>query len=73
MKILVGEFVSETNENIPQRCRINNYVIAFDDQCIQNLNISEVYESENAEMIPTIYANGASGGLADIQPVRKLI
>ena len=63
MKILVGEFVSETNENIPQRCRINNYVIAFDDQCIQNLNISEVYESENAEMIPTIYANGASGGL----------
>ena len=63
MKILVGEFVSETNENIPQLCRIDNYVIAFDDQCIQNLDVSEVYEAENAEMIPTIYANGASGGL----------
>ena len=47
MKILVGEFVSETNENIPQLCRIDNYVIAFDDQCIQNLDVSEVYEAEN--------------------------
>ena len=40
-------------------------MIAFDDQCIQNLDVSEVYEAENAEMIPTIYANGAKMCIRD--------
>ena len=63
MKILVGEFVSETNENIPKQARINNYVIAFDEDCINHLDIKDVYDDEGVEMIPSIYANGSSGGL----------
>ena len=29
MKILVGEFITESNANIPQKCEISNYTVSY--------------------------------------------
>lgn len=39
MKILVGEFITESNANIPQKCEISNYKMLFGDDCIQALHV----------------------------------
>ena len=39
MKILVGEFITESNANIPQKCEISNYKMLFGDDC-NNLRTS---------------------------------
>ncbi len=63
MNILVGEFVSETNENIPKMTRISDYVVAFGDDCIDYMDIKDLYDAEGVTLIPSIYANANSGGL----------
>ena len=44
MKILVGEFITESNANIPQKCEISNYKMLFGDDCIQALHVADVFE-----------------------------
>ena len=40
MKILVGEFITESNANIPQKCEISNYKMLFGDDCIWPMCLS---------------------------------
>lgn len=52
MKILVGEFITESNANIPQKCEISNYKMLFGDDCIQALHVADVFEQAGFELIP---------------------
>lgn len=62
MKVLVGQFVTESNANIPLRNEISNYVIAFGDDCIKKTHVGEIFAQNGIEVIPSIYADaGASG------------
>lgn len=62
MKVLVGEFVTESNANISSKCVIKNYDIGFGDDCIRKMKIDKVFNKEGIELIPSLYANaGASG------------
>ena len=33
MKVLIGQFVTESNANIPHQCEITDYDIAFGEEC----------------------------------------
>ena len=35
MKVLIGQFVTESNANVPDLCRIVDYDIAFGEECIR--------------------------------------
>lgn len=62
MKVLVGQFVTESNANIPVKNEITNYQIAFGNDCIEKMHIREVFEAEGIEVIPSVFADaGASG------------
>lgn len=62
MKVLAGQFVTESNANIPLKNEITNYVIAFGDDCIKKMHIGDVFAEAGIEVIPAIYASaGASG------------
>ena len=62
MKVLVGEFITESNENVPYQNEITAYDVAFGDECIRKLCVGDVFEEAGIEMIPAVYAvAGASG------------
>lgn len=62
MKVLVGQFVTESNANIPLRNEISNYVMAFGDECIKKTHVGDIFEQNGIEVIPSVYADaGASG------------
>ena len=45
MKVLIGQFVTESNANIPHQCEITDYDIAFGEECIQKMQIRPVLRS----------------------------
>lgn len=62
MKVLVGQFITESNSGIPYKNDITAFDIAFGDEAIEKMQIKEVFEDEGITIIPSLYANaGASG------------
>ncbi|WP_159649576.1 M81 family metallopeptidase [Erysipelothrix aquatica] len=65
MKILVAQFMTESNANIPSMCQLEDYELAFGQNCIDRMRCREVFEKEKVELIPSIYANSGSAGVVE--------
>lgn len=65
MKVLIGQFVTESNANVPDLCRIVDYDIAFGEECISKMQIKNVFDEEGIEIIPAIYANAGASGVVE--------
>ena len=63
MKVLVGQFVTESNANVPLKNEITNYTIAFGDDCIRRTNVGDVFAAAGIEVIPSVYADAAASGV----------
>lgn len=62
MKVLIGQFITESNANVPMKNEITSFDIAFGDDCVEKMLVKDIFEKENIEVIPSIYAvSGASG------------
>ncbi|MCI8565702.1 MAG: M81 family metallopeptidase [Lachnospiraceae bacterium] len=62
MKVLIGEFITESNENVPYQNEITAYDIAFGGECVRKMCVGEVFAEAGIEVIPAVYAvAGASG------------
>lgn len=62
MKVLIGQFVTESNANIPTKTNITNYDIVFGDEVTKKMKVQDIFEDRNIEVIPSILAvSGASG------------
>lgn len=61
-KVLIGQFITESNANIPDKNELNSYEIAFGEDLIEKMQVRDIFEEHNIEIIPSIYAiSGASG------------
>lgn len=56
MKVLVAKFSAECNEHISHTLDLNDFNVLFGDECIDAMNIRDIFESHNIEIIPSIYA-----------------
>ena len=65
MNVLIGLFNTESNGNIPTICRLNNYDIAFGEECIDKIQVRNVFEKEGMNIIPSIYANAGGAGVIE--------
>lgn len=65
MKVMIGEFVTESNEHIPHQCNIHDYDIGFGNDCISKMRIKSTFEKYNIEIIPSIYANAGANGIVE--------
>lgn len=65
MKVLIGEFVTESNANVPDLCQITDYDIAFGEECISKMQIKHIFNREGIELIPSIYANAGASGVVE--------
>lgn len=63
MKVLVGQFVTESNANVPVKCEINSYNIAFGDELIAKTQVGDVFGQAGIEIIPAIYASAGAAGV----------
>ncbi|MCH1939625.1 M81 family metallopeptidase [Holdemania massiliensis] len=63
MKVLIGQFVTESNANIPHLCELTDYDLAFGEDCIAKMQIRSVFERHGIELIPSIYANAGANGV----------
>ena len=62
MKVLIGEFITESNENIPRKNEITAYDIAFGEECVHRMHVGDIFAQAGIEVIPAVYAvSGASG------------
>ena len=62
MKVMIGEFITESNENIPRKNEITAYDIAFGEECVRKMHVGDVFAAAGIEVIPAVYAvSGASG------------
>lgn len=62
MKVLIGQFVTESNANIPTKTNITNYDIVFGDDVALKMKVQDIFDEHNIEIIPSILAvSGASG------------
>lgn len=59
----MGTFVTESNANVPAKTRINNYDMAFGDECLRKMNVSDIYQEAGIEMVPAIYADAGGNGV----------
>lgn len=65
MKILIAQFVTESNENIPFLTKLEDYKLCYGLECIKAMKLQDVSCDNNIEIIPSIYANAASGGIVE--------
>ena len=63
MKVFVAHFTAECNEHISHVVDKNDFLFLYGDECIAAMNIKEVFEKENIEIIPSIYANVNPNGM----------
>lgn len=63
MKVLVGHFTTESNENVKKLCEFNDFVYKTGSGMIDAMDIKDVFEEAGIELIPSIYANGHSNGV----------
>ncbi len=66
MKILIAHFTTESNEHIPYRCEMKNFILGYGDEVQDLMELREVFEKNGVEAIGSVYANGHSSG-----PVEK--
>lgn len=65
MKVLVAQFMTESNANINTLCQIENYDLAFGEDCIDRMKCREVFEENNITLIPSLYADSGASGVID--------
>ena len=62
-KVLVAQFVTESNANIPYKTDLENYDLRFGEDAISQMNLGSVFADADIEVVPSVYANGFSGGV----------
>ena len=62
-KVLVAQFVTESNANIPYKTDLENYDRRFGEDAISQMNLGSVFADADIEVVPSVYANGFSGGV----------
>lgn len=65
MKVLVGEFITESNANIPQKNNLGNYKLLYGDDCLDAMHLREVFEQKGVEPIPAVLADGGASGVIE--------
>jgi microcystin degradation protein MlrC len=65
MKVLTGLFNTESNANVPVKCTLRQFDVAYGDACITKMAIGEVFEKYGVELIPAIYASSSSAGVIE--------
>lgn len=63
MKILAAQFISESNEHIHTYTQLEDYEMKYGEQCLDKMNLGQVFQDANIDVIPSIYANSGSGGV----------
>ena len=51
MKVLIGEFITESNENIPRKNEITAYDIAFGEECVRKMHVGDIFAQAGSRAV----------------------
>ena len=63
MKVLVAQYIAESNENIPHMTDIDGFDLRFGQDATSQMNLGTAFEEAGIEVIQSVYANGFAGGV----------
>ena len=63
MKVLVAQYIAESNEHIPHMTDIDGFDLRFGAEATSQMNLGSVFEDAGIEVIQSVYANGFAGGV----------
>lgn len=63
MKVLVAQYIAESNENIPHMTGLDGFDLRFGAEATSQMNIGTVFQDAGIEVIQSVYANGFAGGV----------
>lgn len=63
MKVLAAHFTAECNEHISHTVDIEEFLVLYGKECIDNMHVRDIFEEEEIELIPSIYANLHPNGM----------
>lgn len=58
MKVLMGHFTIESNEHVEGLTELDNFNLKFGENLIKSMYVEEIFQENNIDIIPAIYANG---------------
>ena len=53
-KVLVAQFVTESNANIPYKTDLENYDLRFGEDAISQMNMGTVFADAGIEVVPSV-------------------
>ena len=63
MKVLVAHFTAECNEHISHVVTLEDFHILYGKECIQQMHIKDIFDKNEIELIPSIYASMHPNGM----------
>jgi Uncharacterized conserved protein len=63
MKVLIGLFTAESNQKVKKLVEFDRFVYKTGPDIAKTMQVDDIFESENIEIVPAVYANGHSGGI----------
>ena len=65
MKVMVGEFITESNANIPLRNNLGSFKLMYGDECLEAMHLRDVFEGKGVEAIPAVLADAGASGVIE--------
>lgn len=65
MKVMVGEFITESNANIPLKNNLGSFKLMYGDECIDAMHLRDVFEEKGVEVIPAVLADAGASGVIE--------
>ena len=63
VKVLIGQFNTESNGNVPYKSDITAYDLAFGEQCVKKMQVGQIFADAGIDVIPAIYAVAGAAGI----------
>ena len=63
MKVLVAHVTSECNEHISHVVGLDEFLLMYEDECLDAMHVRDIFEESDIELIPTIYASLHPNGM----------
>lgn len=65
MNVFVAHITSECNEHVSQTFKIEDFHILYGNECIDAMNVRDIFEKNGIGIIPSIFAGGTPGGMIE--------
>ncbi len=65
MNVLIGEFITESNANIPMKNNLGSYKLMYGEECLDAMHLRDVFEEKGVNPISAVLADAGASGVIE--------